>query len=57
MSTSLTLIEKLAREELVDMVPYQSARRLFASGDAEQTNRITYSMLIVVTVILSALKF
>lgn len=37
MSTAQTLIEKLAREELVDMVPYQSARRLFASGDAEQT--------------------
>jgi histidinol-phosphate aminotransferase len=36
MSAKLTLIEKLAREELVDMVPYQSARRLFASGDAEQ---------------------
>lgn len=41
---ALTLIEKLAREELVDMVPYQSARRLFshgnangASGDAGQT--------------------
>lgn len=32
------LINKLAREELVDMVPYQSARRLFASGDAEQAN-------------------
>lgn len=32
------LINKLAREELVDMVPYQSARRLFASGDASQTN-------------------
>jgi len=27
-----TLANKLAREELVDMVPYQSARRLFASG-------------------------
>lgn len=42
MSTSLTLIEKLAREELVNMVPYQSARRLFshgnsASGDSVQT--------------------
>ena len=42
MSTSLTLIEKLAREELVNMVPYQSARRLFshgnsASGDSDQT--------------------
>lgn len=44
MSSSLTLIEKLAREELVDMVPYQSARRLFshgnangASGDTKQT--------------------
>jgi len=37
------LINKLAREELINMVPYQSARRLFshdnsASGDAEQTN-------------------
>lgn len=47
MSTSLTLIERLAREELVDMVPYQSARRLFshgdtnsnsANGDADQAN-------------------
>ena len=38
MSTAQTLIEKLAREELVDMVPYQSARRLFASGDAEQAD-------------------
>ena len=41
MSTTPTLIEKLAREELVDMVPYQSARRLFshgnsASGDTDQ---------------------
>jgi histidinol-phosphate aminotransferase len=33
------LINKLAREELVDMVPYQSARRLFASGDTEQANK------------------
>jgi len=32
------LINKLAREELIDMVPYQSARRLFASGDAEQAS-------------------
>jgi histidinol-phosphate aminotransferase len=32
------LINKLARAELVDMIPYQSARRLFASGDAEQAN-------------------
>lgn len=32
------LINKLARAELVDMVPYQSARRLFASGDVEQAN-------------------
>lgn len=32
------LINKLAREELIDMVPYQSARRLFASGDGEQTS-------------------
>ena len=39
MSSARTLIDKLAREELVDMVPYQSARRLFASGDTEQTKR------------------
>jgi len=32
------LINKLAREELIDMVPYQSARRLFASGDLQQAN-------------------
>lgn len=32
------LIKKLARKELVEMVPYQSARRLFASGDTEQAN-------------------
>jgi histidinol-phosphate aminotransferase len=32
------LIYKLARAELVDMVPYQSARRLFASGDAQQSS-------------------
>jgi len=29
----MTIANKLARTELVDMVPYQSARRLFASGD------------------------
>jgi len=33
-----SIVKKLAREELVDMIPYQSARRLFASGDAEQAN-------------------
>jgi len=37
-----TLVDKLAREELVDMVPYQSARRLFASGDNEQANSRTW---------------
>ena len=36
--TANNLINTLAREELVDMVPYQSARRLFASGDNEQAN-------------------
>ncbi|TWX63723.1 histidinol-phosphate transaminase [Colwellia demingiae] len=36
------MIDKLAREELVDMVPYQSARRLFASGDNEQANSRTW---------------
>ena len=34
----MTIVNKLAREELVNMVPYQSARRLFASGDASQAN-------------------
>lgn len=34
----MSVVTKLAREELVDMVPYQSARRLFASGDAQQAN-------------------
>jgi len=42
LSASSSLIEKLAREELVDMVPYQSARRLFASGDNEQANSKTW---------------
>ncbi|MDT0602455.1 histidinol-phosphate transaminase [Thalassotalea castellviae] len=28
----MTIAKKLAREELVDMVPYQSARRLYAGG-------------------------
>ena len=37
-----TLIETLAREDLVDMVPYQSARRLFSSGDNEQANSKTW---------------
>ncbi|WP_238383556.1 histidinol-phosphate transaminase [Colwellia psychrerythraea] len=40
--TTDSLIDKLAREELVDMVPYQSARRLFASGDNEQANSRTW---------------
>ena len=35
----MTIANKLAREELVDMIPYQSARRLFASGD--QSNSTT----------------
>ena len=32
--TSLTTAEQLARTELIDMVPYQSARRLFSSAGA-----------------------
>lgn len=36
MVNKMTIVNKLAREELVDMVPYQSARRLFASGNAKQ---------------------
>lgn len=38
MSKQQTLINQLAREELVDMVPYQSARRLFASADSQVDN-------------------
>ena len=41
-SVTNALINKLAREELVEMVPYQSARRLFASGDNEQANSKTW---------------
>ena len=33
---SLTTAEKLARQELIAMVPYQSARRLFSSADAQE---------------------
>lgn len=32
--SSLTTAEQLARTELIDMVPYQSARRLFSSADS-----------------------
>jgi len=32
-NSKLTTAEQLAREELIDMVPYQSARRLFSSAD------------------------
>jgi histidinol-phosphate aminotransferase len=41
-SNSTNLANQLARAELVDMVPYQSARRLFASGDNEQANSKTW---------------
>lgn len=34
----MSIVNQLARAELVDMVPYQSARRLFASGDSTQAN-------------------
>ncbi|MCP4988097.1 MAG: histidinol-phosphate transaminase [Colwellia sp.] len=34
-TSSLTTAEQLARAELIDMVPYQSARRLFSSADAQ----------------------
>ena len=33
---ALTTAEKLARQELIAMVPYQSARRLFSSADAQE---------------------
>ena len=32
----MSIANKLARKELIEMVPYQSARRLFASGGATQ---------------------
>ncbi len=35
---TLSIANKLARVELVDMVPYQSARRLFASGADNNAN-------------------
>jgi len=34
-----TLVDKLAREELVEMVPYQSARRLHA-GNGEFNSKV-----------------
>ena len=37
---SLTTAEQLARTELIDMVPYQSARRLFSSADAQNTSSV-----------------
>ena len=37
---NLSITDKLAREELINMVPYQSARRLFASGSDDTTNKI-----------------
>ncbi len=36
-SMSNNIINKLAREELINMVEYQSARRLFSSGSADNT--------------------
>jgi len=38
----MSIANKLARAELVEMVPYQSARRLFASGDTTQANNKTW---------------
>ncbi len=35
---ALTTAEQLAREELIEMVPYQSARRLFSSADANNAD-------------------
>ncbi|MBL4910714.1 MAG: histidinol-phosphate transaminase [Alteromonadaceae bacterium] len=34
----MTLAKRLARQEVVDMVPYQSARRLFSSAESQNTN-------------------
>lgn len=38
-NASLTTAEQLAREELIAMVPYQSARRLFSSADANNAGK------------------
>jgi len=35
-----SITDKLAREELIDMVPYQSARRLFSSSGDDATNKV-----------------
>jgi histidinol-phosphate aminotransferase len=37
--SSQSISDKLAREELINMVPYQSARRLFSSSD-DATNKV-----------------
>lgn len=38
LKNSLSVADKLARAELIDMVPYQSARRLYASSDIDSTS-------------------
>jgi histidinol-phosphate aminotransferase len=40
-----TLAEKLAREELINMVPYQSARRLFSNKSASENKMVTQSKI------------
>jgi len=37
---TLSIADKLAREELIDMVPYQSARRLFSSEGSNASSKI-----------------
>jgi len=37
----MNIANKLAREELIDMVPYQSARRLFAKGSADSGSNLS----------------
>jgi len=36
----MSIVNKLAREELIDMVPYQSARRLFSSCEKSEEKRV-----------------
>ena len=37
---NMSVVNKLAREELLTMVPYQSARRLFSSYGASSENKL-----------------
>jgi histidinol-phosphate aminotransferase len=44
-SKNIAIADKLAREELLDMVPYQSARRLFSAGESSTNGGQTSSKI------------